>query len=94
VSTGIRLDNKYWNEDENKVRKTHPNSVRLNRNFQKLLAKCMDRALTVESDFVDHLNLVLAYTSIVYSGLLAIVFDDTIKNIHPFLVVLGKVLYL
>lgn len=50
ISTGVKINVTHWDEMANKVKKTHPNSVRMNQLLQNLLSKYTDETLISEND--------------------------------------------
>jgi integrase len=49
ISTALKLKSDYWDFKENKVKKNHPNSVRMNLLLQSLLIKYTDEVLIAET---------------------------------------------
>ena len=49
IYTGYYLQEKDWNSDTSKVKKSHPNSARLNNLLRKKLAEANDKALEAET---------------------------------------------
>ena len=50
IATGIMLREQYWNFDENLVKKTHPNSKRLNLHLQNLWVNYSNEVLKTEAE--------------------------------------------
>src|SRR5690606_22956773 len=50
LSTGQYIDAKHWDEKNQKVKKSHPNSTRLNNYISKKLSEANDKLLEVESE--------------------------------------------
>jgi integrase/recombinase XerD len=53
ISLGIKLHPKHWNEQEKKVKKSHPNSQRLNNYLAVKIAEAEGVALTMETNKRD-----------------------------------------
>ncbi|MCH2195210.1 Arm DNA-binding domain-containing protein, partial [Kordia sp.] len=53
IYTGHYIDKKYWNEAERKVRKSHPNSARLNNLIATKLAEANKRLIDLQSNDME-----------------------------------------
>ncbi|WP_298508206.1 site-specific integrase [uncultured Kordia sp.] len=53
IYTGHYIDKKYWNEAERKVRKSHPNSARLNNLIAAKLAEANKRLIDLQSNDME-----------------------------------------
>lgn len=53
IYTGHYIDKKYWNETERKVRKSHPNSARLNNLIAAKLAEANKRLIDLQSNDME-----------------------------------------
>ena len=53
VSMGYYIKESDWNEKDKLVRKSHPNSVRLNNYLRNELAKASDKVLELENQYKD-----------------------------------------
>ncbi|MEM1327207.1 MAG: site-specific integrase [Bacteroidota bacterium] len=50
ISTGKYLEEKYWDKSRGRIKKSHPNSTRLNHFLTKKLAEITDKILEAESE--------------------------------------------
>ena len=50
IYTGHYIESQYWDEAERKIKKSHPNSVRLNNLLVKKLAQASDTVIELQSN--------------------------------------------
>ncbi len=49
LQTGVYIDVKYWNDENSKVKKSHPNAVKINNLLAQKLAKVNDKYMEMEA---------------------------------------------